>query len=95
MARLSALSPTVASRQCVPILADEIYGDMVSVSHSTLQPQTACPLRGTSPWAGAASAPLHRAWVGASSPLVCSPGGYLSSPAPLFSSRGSLSCGCT
>lgn len=39
MARLNALSPTVASRQCVPILADEIYGDMVSVSCSPLHSQ--------------------------------------------------------
>lgn len=69
MARLSALSPAVASRQCVPILADEIYGDMVSVHYSTLQPRTACPFRGTSPLATAArspgasdsSTPLHRA----------------------------------
>lgn len=39
MARLNALSSTVASRQCVPILADEIYGDMVSVSCSALHSQ--------------------------------------------------------
>lgn len=54
MTRLNALSPTVASRQCVPILADEIYGDMVSVHHSPLHPYTACPFCCTCPLAMAA-----------------------------------------
>ena len=68
MARLTALSPTVASRQCVPVLADEIYGDMVSVTVVPCTPML--PVlsdAARSPEVSHSSTPLYCAWVNARS----------------------------
>lgn len=103
MAGLISLSPTVASRQCVPILADEIYGDMVSVSCSPLN--AACPFWYTGLLAMAArclevsdsSTPLYCGWVHAwsSQSSGVQSWGYHSCTAPFLFPNGSLSWECT
>lgn len=84
MARLNALSSTVASRQCLPILADEIYGDMVSVCCSPLHSQCCLSFlihlilgHGSQVSRGERQlhSPVPGSMPGAPSPLLCGPRG--------------------